>query len=170
MAGYIGGHYGRQPKSKHEADVDLTLRPFDFCSPGSTRFDITFAQLVLKGERRMTVQASLLALCLLLCSEPPALSKGSAVHKEDPWDRRHIDDLPVDIRHYIAGICSGPPRAQHDFATYSPQERRWRINLEYLQCNGLGEYRRGNQCLDVDFVEEGLRFRLASKQYRDCGF
>jgi hypothetical protein len=33
-----------------------------------------------------------------------------------------------------------------------------------------GEYRHGNQCLDVDFVEVGLHFRLASKQFRSCGF
>jgi hypothetical protein len=118
----------------------------------------------------MTVRIPLLALCLLLCNEPLAFSKGSAVHKEDPWDRHHIDDLPVEVRQYIAGICSEAPSAQHDFATYSPQERRWRINLEYLRCKGLGEYRRGHDCLDVDFVEVGSRFRLASKQYRACGF
>jgi hypothetical protein len=34
----------------------------------------------------------------------------------------------------------------------------------------LGEYRRGNQCLDVDFIAADSRFRLVSKQYRDCGF
>jgi hypothetical protein len=34
----------------------------------------------------------------------------------------------------------------------------------------LGEYRRGNQCLDVDFVAVNSRFRLVDKQYRDCGF
>jgi hypothetical protein len=33
-----------------------------------------------------------------------------------------------------------------------------------------GEYRHGNQCLDVDFVEVGSHFRLASKRYRGCGF
>jgi hypothetical protein len=34
----------------------------------------------------------------------------------------------------------------------------------------LGEYRRGNQCLGVDFVAVGSRFRLVRKQYADCGF
>jgi hypothetical protein len=118
----------------------------------------------------MTVRTLLLALCLLLCAELPALSKGSAGNKHDPWDPHHIDNLPVEIRQYIARICKGPPSAQHDFATYSPHEKRWRINLEYLRCNDLGEYRRGNQCLDVDFVAVGSRFRLARKQYADCGF
>lgn len=118
----------------------------------------------------MTVRTLLLALCLLICSELPAVSKGSAANKEDPWDARHIGNLPAEVRQYITGICKGPARAQHDFATYSPREKRWRINLEYLQCNGLGEYRRGNQCLDVDFVEIGSHFRVASKHYRDCGY
>ena len=118
----------------------------------------------------MTVRTLLLALCLLLCRELPAVSKGSAANKEDPWDPRHIDNLPAEIRQYITGICKGPARAQHDFATYSPREKRWRINLEYLRCKGLGEYRRGSQCLDVDFVEVGPRIRLVAKQYRDCGF
>jgi len=118
----------------------------------------------------MTVRTLLLALCLLLCSELPAVSKGSAANKDDPWDPHHIDTLPAEVRHYIAGICKGPASAQHDFATYSPREKRWRINLEYLRCNGLGEYRRGNQCLDVDFVEVGSRFRLSERKYRDCGF
>jgi hypothetical protein len=34
----------------------------------------------------------------------------------------------------------------------------------------LGEFRRGNQCLDVDFVEAGQHFRLIRKSYADCGF
>jgi hypothetical protein len=106
----------------------------------------------------------------LLCGELPAFAKGSAVHKEDPWDPHHIDNLPVEVRQYIDGICKGPPSAQHDFATYSPQERRWRINLEYLRCKGLGEFRHGNQCLDVDFVAIGSHFRLLRKSYADCGF
>jgi hypothetical protein len=119
----------------------------------------------------MTARTLLLALCLLLCSEMSAVSKGSAVIRDDPLNPHHIDDLPAEIRQYIAGICKGPANAQHDFATYSPREMRWRINLEYLRCNGLGEYRRGNQCLDVDFVAvSSSRFRLVRKQYRDCGF
>jgi hypothetical protein len=118
----------------------------------------------------MTVRTLSLAICLLLCGEPAVLSKGSAVIKNDPWDPHHIDDLPAEIREYIAGICKGPASAQNDFATYSPREKRWRINLEYLRCNGLGEYRRGNQCLDVDFVAAGSRWRLIRKGYAACGF
>ena len=118
----------------------------------------------------MKIRTLLLVLCLLLSSEFPAVSKGSVAHKDDPWDSHHIDNLPAEIRQYIAGICKGAPKAQHDFATYLPNEKRWRINLEYLRCNGLGEYRRGNQCLDVDFVASGSRFRLVRKQYADCGF
>jgi hypothetical protein len=57
-----------------------------------------------------------------------------------------------------------------EFATYLPTEKRWRINLEYLRCNGLGEYRRGNQCLDVDFVAVGSHFHLARKSYAECGY
>jgi hypothetical protein len=34
----------------------------------------------------------------------------------------------------------------------------------------LGEYRRGNQCLDVDFVAVRSHFRLIRKHYADCGF
>jgi hypothetical protein len=90
----------------------------------------------------MRVLTLLLALCLLLCGELQAVAKGSASIRDQPWDAHHIDDLPIEVRQYITGICKGPPRAQHDFATYSPYEKRWRINLEYLQCKGLGEYRR----------------------------
>ena len=119
----------------------------------------------------MTVRTFLLALCVLLGSELPAASKGGSVgNKHDPWNSHHIDNLPPEIRDYIAGICKGPPAALHDFATYSPVGKRWRINLEYLQCNGLGEYRHGNQCLDVDFVAVGSHFHLARKAYADCGF
>jgi hypothetical protein len=119
---------------------------------------------------KMTVRTLLLAGILLLGGMLPAIPKGSSVIKDDPWNPHHIEDLPIEVRQYIAGICKGPSRAQHDFATYSPQQKRWRINLEYLDCKGLAEFRHGNQCLDVDFVEVGSGFRLASKQYRDCGF
>ena len=118
----------------------------------------------------MAMRTSLLALFVLLCIVLPAASMGSTVNKNDPWDHHHIDDLPAEIREYISRICKGPPSAQNDFATYSPQEKRWRINLEYLRCDGLGEYRRGHQCLDVDFKEVGARYRLATKVYRDCGY
>ena len=111
-----------------------------------------------------------LACALLLGGVLPAVSKGSSVNRDDPWNPHHIAGLPVEVRQYIAGICKGAPRAQHDFATYLPQQKRWRINLEYLDCKGLAEFRRGNQCLDVDFVQVGSGFRLATKQYRDCGF
>jgi hypothetical protein len=117
----------------------------------------------------MAVRRFLLAAGLVLCGVLPALPKGSAVIKDDPWNPHHIEGLPVEVRQYIAAICKGPSRAQHDFATYSPQEKRWRINLEYLQCSG-SEYRRGNQCLDVDFVAVGSHFRLFSKHYADCGY
>jgi len=110
---------------------------------------------------------TVLAICLLIA----AASNSSAASKDHPWNPHHIDALPVEVRQYIAGICKEPPSAQHDFATYSPHERRWRINLEYLQCGGHPlEHRRGDQCLDVDFVAEGPRFRLVRKHYADCGF
>ena len=118
----------------------------------------------------MTIRTPLLALCLALLSISPALSKGSVGNKHDPLDHNHVDNLPPDVRQYVAGICKGTPVAQHDFATYSPQEKRWRINLEYLRCKGLGEFRHGNQCLDVDFVAIGSHFRLLRKSYADCGF
>ena len=123
----------------------------------------------LTGEAQLAARILLLALGLLLCADQ-AFARGSGSVRDQPWDSHHIDDLPAEVRHYIAGICRGPAHAQHDFATYSPHEQRWRINIEYLRCNGLGEYRRGNQCLDVDFIEVGSRFLLGAKQYRDCGF
>jgi hypothetical protein len=118
----------------------------------------------------MMARTVLLALCLLLCDRVPAFPKGSVVPKEDTWNPHHISGLPIEVQQYIASICKGPPSAMHECATYFPPEHRWRINLEYLQCKGLGQYRYGNQCLDVDFVEVGSRVRLTSKQYRGCGF
>lgn len=113
----------------------------------------------------------LLGCNILLCTTIDAHSLSSSGIKDDPWNPHHIDLLPVEIQRYIAAICKGAPAAQHDFATYLPQERRWRINLEYLRCEGLGKYyRRDGQCLDVDFVKVGPHFRLVRKDYRDCGF
>jgi hypothetical protein len=118
----------------------------------------------------MIVRILLLTTSILLSSELPAVSKGSAVIHDDPYNPHHIDDLPAEVRQYIASICKSPARARHEFAVYFPREKRWQINLQYLSCSGLGEYRRGNQCLEVDFVEMGTRYRFASKAYRDCGF
>jgi hypothetical protein len=118
----------------------------------------------------MLMRALILGMSLLLTSVLPASPKGGGSGKDDPWNPEHIGSLPPEIRQYIAGMCKGPASAQHDFATYSPAEKRWRINIEYLRCEGLTEVRHGHQCIDVDFVEVGAHFRLASKQYRDCGF
>ncbi len=60
-----------------------------------------------------------LAVVLLLCAVSSAFPKGSRVIKDDPWNPHHIDDLPVEVRKYIAEICQGPPSAQRDFATYA---------------------------------------------------
>jgi hypothetical protein len=118
----------------------------------------------------MIARILVLAAVLLLSGDLSAASKGSSVIHDDPYNPHHIDDLPADVRQFIAHICKGPASARHEFAIYFPRERIWRINLEYLSCSGLDEYRRGSQCLDVDFVEVGTRYRLASKAYRDCGF
>lgn len=118
----------------------------------------------------MFARTLILGFALLLLNALPAAARGSAPSKDDPWNPEHIGTLPPEIRHYIASICRGPASAQHDFATYSPAEKRWRINIEYLRCEGLGEFRRGHQCIDVDFVEVGSHFRLSSRQYHDCGF
>jgi hypothetical protein len=119
----------------------------------------------------MIIRSFLLALYVLLCSGLPVFAKGSgSANKDDPLNAEHINVLPREIRNYIAGICKGPARAQHDFATYNPQEHRWRINLEYLHCSGLAEFRRSNQCLDVDFVAVGSGYRLAKRNFADCGF
>jgi len=119
----------------------------------------------------MPVRTVLLALCALLLTEAPAISKGGgSANKHDPFDSHNIDTLPPEVQQYIAGICKGTPVAQHDFATYLPQEKRWRINLEYLRCGVVGEYRRGHQCLDVDFVATNSHFHLARKSYAECGF
>ncbi|WP_128958727.1 hypothetical protein [Bradyrhizobium guangzhouense] len=118
----------------------------------------------------MWIRAFLLGLSLTVCAALPADARSGGVGHDDPLNSEHIDVLPAEVRHYIAGICKGPARAQHDFATYLPSEKRWRINLEYLRCEGLGAFRRGNQCLDVDFVGDGSHFHLARKGYADCGF
>lgn len=118
----------------------------------------------------MIARILLLTTTVLLLSELPATAKGSAVIHDDPYNAHHIDDLPADVRQFIAGICKSPASARHEFAVYLPREKRWRINLEYLRCNGIGEFRRGNQCLDVDFIEAGTRYRMGAKTYRDCGY
>ncbi|QPF82009.1 hypothetical protein IC762_19645 [Bradyrhizobium genosp. L] len=116
----------------------------------------------------MAIRTWSLIVCLLVCTAPQAFA--GSMNKHDPWDPRHISGLPPEVQSYIAGICKSAPAAQHDFATYNPHERRWRINLEYLRCDGLGEFRRGNQCVDVDFVAVGAQYRLASRHYADCGY
>ncbi len=118
----------------------------------------------------MWIRALLLGLGLMACGALPVDARSGGLGHDDPLNSEHITVLPSEVRQYIAGICKGPARAQHDFATYLPSEKRWRINLEYLQCQGLGEFRHGNQCLNVDFVGDGTHFHLARKAYADCGF
>ena len=110
------------------------------------------------------------SLFLALLCVSVAGTIASEINHDDPWNPHHIANLPPEIRQYITSICKNAPSAQHDFATYNPQEKRWRINLEYLRCEGLAGYRHGNQCLDVDFVAVGSHYRLARKQFADCGF
>ena len=106
----------------------------------------------------MWIKILLLGLALALCGQLPAAARSAGAGHDDPWNPEHINVLPIEVRQYVAKICKDAPRAQHDFATYLPTEKRWRINLEYLHCEGLGTFRHGNDCLDVDFVAVGLTF------------
>lgn len=116
----------------------------------------------------MRTQA-LLTLSLLIAACP--MAQAASINKDDPWNPQHISNLPTEVRSYISSICKGPPKAQHDFATYNPQEHRWRINIEYLRCDGLAHnYRKGRECLNIDFVQAGTGYRMASKSYAECGY
>jgi len=117
------------------------------------------------------MKRSLLFVVLVASCVPVAGAMASEINHDDPWNPHHIDNLPAEVRQYITSICKGTPSAQHDFATYLPSEKRWRINLEYLRCEGLDRnFRHGNQCLDVDFVAVGSHYRLARKEYAACGY
>lgn len=112
---------------------------------------------------------ALVAASLLLIGCPTSFAR--SINKDDPWGRDHIESLPPEVRSYVTAICKGPPRAQQDFATYNPQEHRWRINLEYLRCEGLAQdFRHGRECLNVDFVQVGTNYRMARKTYAECGY
>ncbi|MBV9065012.1 MAG: hypothetical protein JO004_04495 [Methylobacteriaceae bacterium] len=65
----------------------------------------------------MTIRTLSLVFVLVFCAASPAISKGSNVVKDDPWNPDHVANLPAEVRQYIAGICKAPPSAQHDFAT-----------------------------------------------------
>jgi hypothetical protein len=58
---------------------------------------------------QMIVRILLLATTILLSSEFSAASKGSAVIHDDPYNPHHIDDLPADVRQYIATIRRKSP-------------------------------------------------------------
>ena len=91
----------------------------------------------LLSRMTMTVRCLLLTVLLLLCTEVRAYSRASSPNMDNPWNTERINVFPAEVRQYIARICKGPAKAQQDFATYNPQEKRWRINLEYLRCSGL---------------------------------
>jgi hypothetical protein len=98
-------------------------------------------------------------------------SQARSINKEDIWDPSHIGSLPAEVRSYVATLCKGPARAQRDFATYNPREHRWRINIEYLRCEGLAhDFRHGRECLDVDFISDGGSYRMARKNFAACGY
>jgi hypothetical protein len=44
-------------------------------------------------------------------------ARGGGIHSEDPWDSRHVEGLPTDVRAAVARICGGA-RARHEFASY----------------------------------------------------
>jgi hypothetical protein len=105
----------------------------------------------------MWIKPLLLGLAIALGSQLPAAGRSAGTGHDDLWNSDHIDLLPIEVRQYIAQICKGTPRAQHDFASYLPSEKRWRINLEYLRCEGLGTFRRGNEELSRNLGDDGVR-------------
>jgi hypothetical protein len=123
----------------------------------------------LTGRIDMAMRTLSLAAVLLFCGIYSAFPWGN-VSKDDPWVLTILKICPPRFGNTSQASAKG--RREPNMILQPTHHSRgvggsiWNIST----ARAWGEFRRGNQCLDVDFVEVGSRFRIASKQYRDCGF
>ena len=103
-----------------------------------------------------------LAAMLAMCVQSSA--KGGSPSREQPYNPRHVDNLPAEIRAAVVHGCSAP-KAQHYLAGYRDNARQVVLHFEYLSCNGGSVRCSAAGCLHQVYVFTGGRYRLVRRYY-----
>ncbi|GLR84931.1 hypothetical protein [Bradyrhizobium iriomotense] len=114
---------------------------------------------------RIPFPAVVVGVVLVLIGAPTALGRGSQVGHDDPWNREHIDHLPLEVRNAVNHMCGNSARAAHYFATYLDNSHIIRLHFEHLQCGNGGGFCSSAGCLHQEYVTRGGQYRLIKSYY-----
>ena len=88
----------------------------------------------------------------------PTFARGGR-SSEDPWNPRHINQLPIEIRNALARMCGSQPRAAHYFATYFDNSRVIKLHFEKFLCDRKEPFCTSAGCLHQTYVLTGSHYR-----------
>jgi hypothetical protein len=84
------------------------------------------------------------------------------VPKDPPWNPKHIDHLPSDVRSAVMAKCPQKPSAAHYFATYFHDEIH--LHYEHLHCDAAS-FCNGSLCLHQVYKLSSGHYHLAKSFY-----
>ncbi|RTL75064.1 MAG: hypothetical protein EKK35_23600 [Bradyrhizobiaceae bacterium] len=101
----------------------------------------------------------------LLFNQPCTFARGSQVGHDEPWNSKHIERLPPEVRSAVIRMCGHPPHAGHYLATYFNNAHLIKLHFEHLHCDERATYCRGDSCLHQEYVSTGGHYRLMKSYY-----
>ena len=116
------------------------------------------------------MKCALIAIGLLATASEtsPALARGGVHLLDPPWNPKHIDGLPAEVRNALGRMC-GASRAQHQFASYSHNSQVLVLHFERFSCGDRGALCKQAGCLHQVYVSTGGRYRLLRSYYAPEG-
>ncbi len=104
------------------------------------------------------------AIIILSFANGPALTRGSQVGHDDPWNPEHIERLPPEVRSAVVHMCRDP-HAGHYFATYFDHSRLMKLHFEHLHCGDRATFCGEGSCLHQEYISTGGHYRLMRSYY-----
>jgi hypothetical protein len=114
---------------------------------------------------------AIVLLALIGAGALPAAAR-DVMRLENPWNPRHIAELPSDIRAAVADenqTCGGAWAAEHAFTRYiqggAPAHQFIALHFEHFHCGGAAARCTDASCLHQVFVSSDGHYRLVLSTY-----
>ena len=106
------------------------------------------------------------ALVLILAGpDYPAVARSSVSNGDDPWNARHVGQLPSEIQNALAKKCGPSLRATHYFVTYFQDAQLIKLHFEHLRCGAEKRICTEAGCLHQEYILRAGHFRLLKSYY-----
>jgi hypothetical protein len=138
------------------------------CAHGSRSFSKPNPRRPEIGRSTAMITRSLCSITMIVFTCGQLLARSGGVSAEDPYDPRHVDDLPPEIRAAVAQNCN-KPKAERYFAGYFSERKQIVLHFDRLRCDRRTGFCNQSGCLHQVWVFTEGRYRLLRSYYAPPG-